>query len=114
VEREPETPRICVACGANATNCPWCTGGCQTNDQRKSWEKFRAQTRRLSDTHSLLVDLVGEMVRTLIRINTKESIELAQEGREILELWVKSVNRHELSAAVSQFQKDAVEVISHS
>ncbi len=112
MDSEPDTLRVCLACGTMVSSCPWCTNGYQSSEQIQAWKKYRSKTQKLSDTHNLLSGLLKEIVIKLEAIGSKEALELANDGADILLKWEASEDKSSYSKDISEFQKSAIEIIS--
>lgn len=108
----PDTPRVCEACGGNEAGCGWCTGGFQDPGQQDRWREFRMGMRKISETYSLLEDIMWDIVGRLDAVGTKEASDLSTEGRRLLKTWLQadpdSAERRQSSLSISMFQKRAV------
>ena len=113
----PPTLKICEACGSHGDDCIWCTNGYQTLQQRKIWHEYRVQIRTRSSTHSILQEIVEEVISKLEATNDETHLTMTNEGKKLLTKWVHAdpdeTNYLLLTRQLSEFNKRALEVISN-
>jgi hypothetical protein len=111
----PPTLRLCEACGGD--NCIWCTDGYQTLAQRQAWQEFRYQVKSQSGLHTILQELVEEVITKLEVIDNDKYTEMINNGKKILSKWVyadpNDTGYELLTRQLSEFSKEALEVISN-
>ncbi len=109
-EEAPDTPRVCEACGGRS--CTWCTDGYQDLQQQKLWHAFRMRMRHISNTYSLLEDIMNNLVDKLEGLGDPKAKDMAKEGRSLLREWreaeADSPQRRAASVSINIFQRAAV------
>ena len=114
----PPTLRLCEACGKNGDVCIWCTNGYQNLAQRQAWHEFRSQVKSQSSIHSLLRELVEEVIDKLEATeNNNKYVNVIDEGKKIMYEWIYAnpddTGYAALTRQLSEFTKNALEIISN-
>jgi len=117
MEKVPDTPRVCEACGGiDHADCHWCSGGLQDPEQRVRWKAFRSRMRAMSGTYALFQSLIEEVTDRLEQHNTELAMDLAAEGRLHLAKWLEAESDSEHREAEAQellrFHRRAMSLLS--
>jgi hypothetical protein len=117
MEDSPETPRVCAACGGDASpKCKWCTNGLQNASQKEEWKNFRARMRATSGTYSILQALIEDTVGKLRASGTFVKVALAAEGEASLKKWLEAEHdsdaRKEASKELLRFHRRAIALLT--
>lgn len=111
----PPTLKLCEACGGSV--CIWCTNGYQTLAQRQAWQEFRYQVKSQSGMHTVLQELVEEVIAKLEALDPIHYLEMINKGKKILSKWINAdpddTGYEFLIRQLSEFSKEALEVISN-
>ena len=88
----PDTLRPCEACGGErlSSPCRWCDDGFQTPAQYLRWAHFRERMRLISTTYEFLPGVVADVVERLELRGTADALDLAREGRRLLQEWERA------------------------
>lgn len=114
MDEEPDTLRLCEACGGfpeDPRACLWCTGGFQSVEQQVRWGLFRRKMKKISGTYDFLRDTVEDLVERLLKV--PGSSDLASEGRALLHEWEvtdpSDKDRRNIAKDLSGFTRRAID-----